>query len=140
MQRWRRRFSSRPTKNLRFEARVTKRTLPTLFDGMIGRGSHWAADLSLNHPVRRVMHVHFVCFDFRGLVASTLPFAYEPRTHLGVRRAKQIVTSIIQFRCMTARDLFIPQSTNNEQTPLAIEEYKGAHGGRAEHDWRCAIK
>ena len=130
------------TPNKEFALRGTRdeQTLPTLFDGLIRRGSHWAADLSLIHPVRRVMHVHFVCFDFRGLVASTLPFAYEPRTHLGVRRAKQIVTSIIQFRCMTARDLFIPQSTNNEQTPLAIEEYKGAHGGRAEHDWRCAIK
>ena len=41
---------------------------------------------------------------------------------------------------MTARDLFIPQSTDNEQTPPATQEHKGARGGRAEHDWRCAIQ
>ena len=45
-----------------FAVRGTRdeRTLPTLFDGLIGRDSHWAADLSLNHPVRRVMHVQFL--------------------------------------------------------------------------------
>ena len=45
-----------------FAVRGTRdeRTLPTLLDGLIGRDSHWAADLSLNHPVRRVMHVQFL--------------------------------------------------------------------------------
>ena len=50
------------TTNKEFAVRGTRdeRTLPTLFEGLIGRDSHWAADLSLNHPVRRVMHVQFL--------------------------------------------------------------------------------
>ena len=63
------------TTNKEFVVRGARdeRTLPSLFDGLIGRGSHWAAVFSFNHPVRRVMHVQFL---FRLPSLSGLDIAF----------------------------------------------------------------